>query len=248
MFPYRDDNPTLRTPVVTIGVIALNTAVWVLVQGMGADPALTRSVCELGLIPGELLHTIPAGTAVPLGPGATCVVGYGATWLTPLSSMFLHGSWFHLIGNMWFLWLFGNNVEDSMGRVRYVLFYLLSGLGAAATQTLLSPTSIVPMVGASGAISGVMGAYVMLYPTVQVHMLVVLVVFITRIVVPAYLMLGYWFLLQLLQGTATLGSTGGVAFWAHVGGFVAGAGLIFLFRDPELVAEHRRLARMYLRG
>ncbi len=248
MFPYRDDNPTLRTPVVTIGVIALNTAVWVLVQGMGADPALTRSVCELGLIPGELLHTIPAGTTVPLGPGASCVVGYGATWLTPLSSMFLHGSWFHLIGNMWFLWLFGNNVEDSMGRVRYVLFYLLSGLGAAATQTLLSPTSVVPMVGASGAISGVMGAYVILYPTVQVHMLVVLVVFITRIVVPAYLMLGYWFLLQLLQGTATLGSTGGVAFWAHVGGFVAGAGLIFLFRDPELVAEHRRLARMYLRG
>ncbi len=248
MFPYRDDNPTLRTPVVTIGVIALNTAVWVLVQGMGADPALTRSVCELGLIPGELLHTVPAGTAVPLGPGASCVVGYGATWLTPLSSMFLHGSWFHLIGNMWFLWLFGNNVEDSMGRVRYVLFYLLSGLGAAATQTLLSPTSVVPMVGASGAISGVMGAYVILYPTVQVHMLVVLVVFITRIVVPAYLMLGYWFLLQLVQGAATLGSTGGVAFWAHVGGFVAGACLIFLFRDPELVAEHRRLARMYLRG
>lgn len=247
MFPYRDDNPTLRTPVVTIGVIALNTAVWVLVQGMGADPALTRSVCELGLIPGELLHRIPAGTAVPLGPGASCVVGYGATWLTPLSSMFLHGSWFHLIGNMWFLWLFGNNIEDSMGRARYALFYLLSGLGAAATQTLLSPSSAVPMVGASGAISGVMGAYVILYPTVQVHILVVLVVFITRIVVPAYLMLGYWFLLQLVQGTATLGSTGGVAFWAHVGGFIAGAGLIFLFRDPELVAEHRRLAQMYLR-
>jgi membrane associated rhomboid family serine protease len=247
MFPYRDDNPTLRTPIVTIGVIALNTAVWVLVQGMGADPALTRSVCELGLIPGELLHRIPAGTAIPLGPGASCVVGYGATWLTPLSSMFLHGSWFHLIGNMWFLWLFGNNIEDSMGRARYALFYLLSGLGAAATQTLLSPSSAVPMVGASGAISGVMGAYVILYPTVQVHILVVLVVFITRIVVPAYLMLGYWFLLQLLQGTATLGSTGGVAFWAHVGGFIAGAGLIFLFRDPELVAEHRRLAQMYLR-
>ena len=214
---------------------------------MGADPALTRSVCELGLIPGELLHRIPAGTAIPLGPGASCVVGYGATWLTPLSSMFLHGSWFHLIGNMWFLWLFGNNIEDSMGRTRFVLFYLLSGLGAAATQTLLSPSSAVPMVGASGAISGVMGAYVILYPTVQVHMLVVLVVFITRIVVPAYLMLGYWFLLQLVQGTATLGSTGGVAFWAHVGGFIAGAGLIFLFRDPELVAEHRRLAQMYLR-
>ena len=211
------------------------------------SPHSPAPICDLGLIPGELLHRIPAGTAIPLGPGASCVVGYGATWLTPLSSMFLHGSWFHLIGNMWFLWLFGNNIEDSMGRTRFVLFYLLSGLGAAATQTLLSPSSAVPMVGASGAISGVMGAYVILYPTVQVHMLVVLVVFITRIVVPAYLMLGYWFLLQLVQGTATLGSTGGVAFWAHVGGFIAGAGLIFLFRDPELVAEHRRLAQMYLR-
>ena len=179
MFPYRDDNPTLRTPVVTIVVIALNTAVWVLVQGMGADPALTRSVCELGLIPGELLHRIPAGTAIPLGPGASCVVGYGATWLTPLSSMFLHGSWFHLIGNMWFLWLFGNNIEDSMGRTRFVLFYLLSGLGAAATQTLLSPSSAVPMVGASGAISGVMGAYLILYPKVRVHTLVPLGFFIT---------------------------------------------------------------------
>ena len=248
MFPYRDDNPTLRTPVVTIGIIALNTAVWVLVQGMGMDPALTRSVCELGLIPGEFLGTIPAGTAVPLGPDSQCVLGYGAVWVTPLTSMFLHGGWLHLIGNMWFLWLFGNNVEDSMGRLRYGLFYVLAGLGAAATQTLLSPTSAVPMVGASGAISGVMGAYVILYPTVQVHMIVVLVVFITRIVVAAYLMLGYWFLLQLLGGAASLGSAGGVAFWAHVGGFLVGALLVGLFRNPALVAEHRRLARVYGQG
>jgi membrane associated rhomboid family serine protease len=248
MFPYRDDNPTLRTPVVTIAIIALNVAAWVLVQGMGADPDLTRSICDLGLIPGEFLHTIPPGTEVPLGPGASCVLGYGPTWLTPLTSMFLHGGWLHLIGNMWFLWLFGNNVEDSMGRAPFVLFYLLSGLGAAATQILLSPTSAIPMVGASGAISGVMGAYVILYPTVQVHMLIVLVVFITRIVVPAYLMLGYWFLLQLVQGAASVGSNGGVAFWAHVGGFITGALLIFVFRDPELVAEHRRLARVYSRA
>ena len=248
MFPYRDDNPTLRTPVVTIGIIALNTAVWVLVQGMGMDPALTRSVCEFGLIPGEFLGTIPAGTAVPLGPESRCVLGYGAVWVTPLTSMFLHGGWLHLIGNMWFLWLFGNNVEDSMGRLRYGLFYVLAGLGAAATQTLLSPTSAVPMVGASGAISGVMGAYVILYPMVQVHMIVVLVVFITRIVVPAYLMLGYWFLLQLLGGAASLGSAGGVAFWAHVGGFLVGALLVGLFRNPALVAEHRRLARVYGQG
>ncbi len=125
--------------------------------------------------------------------------------------MFLHGGWFHLIGNMWFLWLFGNNVEDSMGRGRYATFYLLCGLAAAAAQTLLRPDSPVPMVGASGAISGVMGAYVILYPRVQVHMLVVLVVFVTRIVVPAYLMLGYWFLLQLLGGTTSLRADGGVA-------------------------------------
>jgi membrane associated rhomboid family serine protease len=248
MFPYRDENPTLRTPVVTVGIIALNVLVWLFVQQMGTDPALTRSICEFGLIPGEFLGTIRAGTEVPVGPGATCVLGVGPTWVTPFTSMFLHGGWLHLLGNMWFLWLFGNNVEDSMGRGRYALFYLLSGLGAAATQALLSPTSPVPMVGASGAISGVMGAYVVLYPTVRVHMLVVLIVFVTRIVVPAYLMLGYWFLIQLLQGAASAGSNGGVAFWAHVGGFVAGAGLIFLFRDPALVGEHRRLARVYSRA
>ncbi len=245
MFPYRDDNPTLRTPVVTVGLILLNAAVWVLVQGMGAPQSLAQSVCQLGLIPGEFLHRLPAGTEVRLGPYTSCVLGYGPIWLTPLSSMFLHGGWFHLIGNMWFLWLFGNNVEDSMGRGRYATFYLLCGLAAAAAQTLLRPDSPVPMVGASGAISGVMGAYVILYPRVQVHMLVVLVVFVTRIVVPAYLMLGYWFLLQLLGGTTSLRADGGVAFWAHVGGFVAGASLVTLFRDPDLVAQHRRLARTY---
>jgi membrane associated rhomboid family serine protease len=245
MFPIRDDNPTLRTPVVTVGLIALNAAVWVLIQGMGTNPALPRSVCELGLIPGEFLHRLPPGTEVSLGPFTRCILGAGPVWLTPLSSMFLHGGWFHLIGNMWFLWVFGNNVEDSMGRFRYAAFYVLCGLAAAATQTFLSPDSPVPMVGASGAISGVMGAYVILYPRVQVHMLVFIVIFVTRIVVPAYLMLGYWFLLQLLGGTTSLGGQGGVAFWAHVGGFVGGALLIPLFRDPALVAEHRRLARTY---
>jgi membrane associated rhomboid family serine protease len=245
MFPYRDDNPTLRTPVITMSLIALNVAAWVFLQGMGSDPQLSRSVCELGLIPGEFLHRIPPGTDVRLGPYTRCTLGYGPVWITPLSSMFLHGGWFHLIGNMWFLWLFGNNVEDSMGRVRYLVFYVLCGLAAAATQTLLQPTSPVPMVGASGAISGVMGAYVILYPRVQVHMLVVLVVFVTRIVVPAYLMLGYWFLIQLLGGTTSLRAEGGVAFWAHVGGFLGGAVLVPLFRNRTFVAEHRRLARTY---
>ncbi len=249
MFPYRDDNPTLRTPIVTFAIIALNVAVWVLVEGMGAEPALSSAVCQLGLIPGEFLHLLPSGTAVPIGQDAHCVLGYGEAWYTPLTSMFLHGSWFHLIGNMWFLWLFGNNVEDSTGRGRYLVFYILCGLAAAAAQTLFAPTSPVPMVGASGAISGVMGAYVLLYPRVRVHMIVVLVIFITRIAVPAYLMLGYWFLLQLMGGAAALGSDrGGVAFWAHVGGFIAGALLVVPFRDPELVARHRALARTFDQG
>jgi len=242
MFPYRDDNPTLDTPVVTLLIIAVNAAVWILVQGMGQDPALARSVCELGLIPGEFLGRVAPGTSLPLSPGEVCVLGVERHWFAPLTSMFLHGGWLHLIGNMWFLWVFGNNVEDSMGRVRYLAFYLLCGLAAAAAQTFMSPSSIVPMVGASGAISGVMGAYVILYPRVRVHMLVFLFVFVTRIVVPAYLMLGYWFLLQLLGGSAAQGE-GGVAFWAHVGGFIAGAALISIFKDPELVQRHRALAR-----
>jgi len=241
MFPYRDDNPTLSPPVVTITLIALNVIVWVGVQGMGVDPALTRSVCELGLIPGELLGRVAAGTELPLGQGAACVLGVERVWYTPLTSMFLHGGWFHLIGNMWFLWLFGNNVEDSMGKLRYFVFYMLSGLAAAGSQMFINPSSIVPMVGASGAISGVMGAYVVLYPRVRIHMLVFLFLFVTRIVVPAYLMLGYWFLLQLIGGGAAQGE-GGVAFWAHVGGFVAGALLISIFKDKQLVAQHRALA------
>jgi membrane associated rhomboid family serine protease len=242
MFPYRDDNPTLATPIATLLIIGVNVFFWVVVQGMGAEPALSRSVCELGLIPGEFLGKLPEGFTLPMGRATVCVISGEPSWFTPLSSMFLHGGWFHLIGNMWFLWVFGNNVEDSMGRLRYLFFYLLCGLAAAAAQTFVNPASAVPMVGASGAISGVMGAYVVLYPRVRVHVLVVLVIFITRIVVPAYLMLGYWFLLQLVGGGLASGE-GGVAFWAHAGGFVAGAFLISVFRDPELVARHRALAK-----
>jgi membrane associated rhomboid family serine protease len=153
--------------------------------------------------------------------------------------MFLHGGWFHLIGNMWFLWIFGDNVEDSMGHARFAAFYVLSGLAAAAAQVATNPESAIPMVGASGAIGGVMGAYVVLYPRVHVHMLVPLGFFITTIAVPAFLMLGYWLILQLVSGFGTLGvEGGGVAFWAHVGGFAAGAVLIVLFRDPSLLARH----------
>jgi rhomboid family protein len=242
MFPYRDDNPTLATPVVTLILIAANVVFWVVVQGMGAEPTLSRSVCELGLIPGEVLGRLPEGFTVPMGRSTVCVITGEPSWFTPLTSMFMHGGWFHLIGNMWFLWVFGNNVEDSMGHFRYLTFYILCGVAAAAAQTLVNPSSAIPMVGASGAISGVMGAYIVLYPKVRVHMLIFLGIFITRIVVPAYLMLGYWFLLQIVGGGLAQGE-GGVAFWAHAGGFVAGALLIYIFRDPELVAKHRALAR-----
>jgi membrane associated rhomboid family serine protease len=243
MFPYRDDNPTLATPMVTLLIIVGNVLAWLFVQGMGAEPNLSRSVCELGLIPGEFLGRLPEGYSVPMGPSTMCVIGEERSWYTPLTSMFLHGGWFHLIGNMWFLWVFGNNVEDSMGHLRYLAFYVLCGLAAAAAQTFINPSSAIPMVGASGAISGVMGAYIILYPRVRVHMLVFLGIFITRIVVPAYLMLGYWFLLQIIGGGLATGEGGGVAFWAHAGGFIAGAVLIYVFRDPELVAKHRALAR-----
>src|SRR5690349_21921382 len=130
-----------------------------------------------------------------MGDGLVCLTDPGRQMSHVITSMFLHGGWFHLLGNMWFLWLFGNNVEDSMGHFRYFVFYLLSGLAAAAAQTFVNPSSAIPMVGASGAISGVMGAYIVLYPRVRVHMLVFLGIFITRSVVAAYLMLGYRFLL-----------------------------------------------------
>ena len=243
MFPIRDDNPTLGAPAITVVLIGLNVAAWILVQGMGAEPTLSQSVCELGLIPGELLGRIPEGYTLPMSREMSCVIG-PPHWYTPLSSMFLHGGWLHLIGNMWFLWLFGNNVEDSMGHARYLVFYLLCGLAAASAQTLVNPNSAIPMVGASGAISGVMGAYIVLYPRVRIHMLIFLGFFITRAVVPAYVMLGYWLLLQIVGGLPALAEeSGGVAFWAHAGGFLAGAVLVLVFRDEDLAARHRALAR-----
>ena len=235
MFPYKDDNPTLVTPVVTFFLIGLNVAAWVLVQGMGSEPNLSASVCQLGLIPGEALGRLPPGTEVPGSAALPCTTG-ASGWYNVFSSMFLHGGWLHLIGNVWFLWVFGNNVEDSMGRFRFLVFYLLTGVAAAAAQAAVNPDSAIPMVGASGAISGVMGAYIVLYPRVKVHMLIFLGIFITRIAVPAVFMLGYWFLLQLVGGIPTLKSeSGGVAFWAHAGGFVAGMASVLLFRDPRLM-------------
>ena len=246
MIPYRDENPTLRTPVVTLALIGVTLAVWLFVQGAGSQPALARSVCELGLIPGELLGRVAHGTMVPVGPGVACRLGGEPTWFTPLTSMFMHGGWFHILGNMWFFWVFGNNVEDVMGRMRFLGFYVLCGLLAAFAQVAMQPSSPVPMVGASGAISGVMGAYLVLYPRVRVHMLIFLGFFITTISVPAYFMLLYWVFLQLLGSVPMLGgggAGGGVAFFAHLGGFVAGAALIKTFASPPLMEAHRALLR-----
>ena len=241
MIPYKDENPTELTPVVTVGIILLNALAWVFVQGAGATEPLARSVCQLGLIPAEILRSAPAGTAVPLGPGLQCVLTAEPHLWTVVTSMFMHGGWLHIIGNMWFLWVFGNNIEDSMGHGRFVVFYLLCGVAAAGAQMLADPHSAVPMVGASGAISGVMGAYILLYPRVRVHTLLPLGFFVTTVVLPAYVILGYWFVLQLLTGAASTLSRaqGGVAVWAHVGGFLAGLVAIRLFANPEFLERRR---------
>lgn len=242
MFPYKDENPTVLTPVVTIGLIAVTTAIWILYQGGGVEPKLTQSVCGLGAIPGRLFGE----TLQALGPKGAMGICPGAAedaWYTLATSIFLHGGWFHLIGNMWFLWVFGNNIEDAMGPKRFILFYLVTGVIAAMSHAVVDTASPIPMVGASGAISGVMGAYLVLYPKVRVHTLVVLGFFITRITLPAYFMLLYWAFIQFLGSVPSLAGAdtgGGVAFMAHLGGFVAGAVLIKVFVKPDLLAQARR--------
>jgi membrane associated rhomboid family serine protease len=235
MFPYRDDNPTVLTPYVTVGLIALNVIVWVVVQGLGTTGPLARSVCELGLVPGELLQTVPPGSGTALGPNLVCVVDPEPNYFTLVSSMFLHGGWFHLIGNMMFLWVFGNNIEDAMGHVKFAGFYLVSGLAAAAAQMAIKPDSTIPMVGASGAVSGVRGAYLLLYPHARIFTFVVLGFFVTTIQLPAFVMLGYWIALQVLGGLPALAGMdrGGVAFFAHIGGFVAGLVLVKFLETGE---------------
>lgn len=231
MLPIRDDNPQINVPYVTYALIALNVLAWGLLQGFGQEPVLSGSICKLGLIPADLLGTLQE----TLPSNFPCAIDDNPNWATVLTSMFMHGGWMHLLGNMWFLWIFGNNVEDSMGPVRFALFYVLCGFAAAAAQILADASSPVPMVGASGAIGGVMGAYIILYPRVHVHMFF----YFTTFAVPAVAMLGYWLLLQIIGGFSSLGSDGGgVAFWAHLGGFLAGAALIFVFKDERLLALH----------
>jgi membrane associated rhomboid family serine protease len=244
MIPISDENPTLRTPVVTILILVTLGVVWVFVQGAGLDAhALAASVCNLGLVPGEITGRARLGTAVAIGAGSVCVVDANPiNTFTPLTSMFLHGGWMHLLGNALYLWVFGNNVEDSMGRFRFLVFYLLCGLAAAAAQVAIDPASPVPIVGASGAIAGIMGAYLVLYPRVRVRVLIFIIIFIQVITVPAYLVLLLWIATQVVTGLPQLSPvrpdvSTGVAVWAHIGGFACGVALVKLFENKKLVEE-----------
>ena len=223
----------------TYAIILLTLAVWLVVQGAGEDPVLlATTVCNFGMVPGELTRLAPVGLTVPLGYGMGCSVDHNAiNILTPLFSMFLHGSWAHILGNMLFLWVFGRDIEDTMGHFRFLGFYLLCGIVACLAQIASSPGSPVPTVGASGAISGIMGAFLLLYPNVRVKMFF----FIILVNIRAWIVLIYWFLLQLFEGIATAGMvgsqvSGGVAVWAHVGGFVTGVLLINRFTSRRVVA------------
>jgi membrane associated rhomboid family serine protease len=236
----------------TYALVGTTVAAWVLLQGAGLDlERLAASVCDLGMVPGEVTRRAPLGQTVPLGQGLVCVIdNQGINVLTPLLSMFLHGGWGHLLGNLLYLWVFGNNVEDVMGRVRFLVFYVICGLAAAFAHVVLAPASPVPTVGASGAISGVMGAYLLLYPHARVRTFFPpLFLFHVR----AWVVLLMWFGTQVLAGLPQLtalraDASGGVAVWAHVGGFVAGVALVRLFADAELVRRRRAHAPLDVDG
>jgi membrane associated rhomboid family serine protease len=245
LFPLKDNIPTDRFPVVTVALIAINVLVYLFLQdaflglpqnGLAGDwPTPTY-----GAIPCEFTDAQPCRTT-PGGP---------STWVTVFTSMFMHGSILHIAGNMLFLWIFGNNVEDSMGPVRFVAFYVLGGIAAFAAQTLIGTGSEVPTIGASGAVSAVLGGYILLYPHARVLTVVFIIFFFTLIELPAFLMLGLWFLQQALFGYFDLadpvGEGGGVAYFAHIGGFVFGLLLIRLFakrrKETPPPAPRRRYA------
>ena len=210
-FPYKDDNPRVLFPFVTFGIIALNVLIfigqfWI----FGNDPGIGNSLVYMyGFVPAEF------------NP------------LTIFTSMFMHGGFAHIIGNMWFLYIFGDNVESILGHVKYFMFYLACGIGAALAQFFVEPASQIPMIGASGAVAGVLGAYMIRFPKARVHVLAVIIIFITRFVVPAQIVLGLWFLMQLSGGLGSLGvdTTGGVAWFAHIGGFIIGVTSLKYFQN-----------------
>ena len=214
--PLYDDNPIREAPVVTFFLIGMCTGVFLWELGQNIE-AVSFSY---GLIPAVLFgsaHLAPDLARIP-------------PWATIFTSMFLHGSWWHLIGNMLFLWIFGNNVEDVLGKLRYLVLYFASGVAAAFTQSIANPASHVPMIGASGAIAGVLGAYLLLYPRANVHCFLWIIIFFRIITVPAWILLSLWFGMQLLSGIGSAHATVGIAFWAHVGGFLSGVLLLFALR------------------
>ena len=220
MIPLRDDNPTRITPVLTWGLIAVNVMVFLYQVSLGPRQG-QLFVYEFGAIPAVVMGT----EALP---------GYLAAippQLSLFTNMFLHGGWLHLIGNMWYLWIFGDNIEAALGRFRYLVFYLACGVLASLSHVLSDPSSVIPSIGASGAISGVLGAYLLLYPRARVLVLIPLFFFMQLIYIPAAFMLGFWFFLQLISGSMSAGrDAGGVAVWAHIGGFIAGVLLVGLFK------------------
>ncbi len=251
MIPIADENPTLRTPVTTYVLLGLLGVVWLCGPGAGFNmEMLVSSVCNYGLVPGELTRQAPLGSGIPLSPGVYCIIdNQWINALTPITSMFLHGGWGHLLGNALFFWVFGNNVEDSMGRLRFLLFYLLCGIVAAFAQVAINPGSPVPMVGASGAISGVLGGYLVLYPRVHVRVLFIIFIFIQIVRVPAYLVLLLWIGYQVVLGIPMLTGldaevSSGIAVFAHIGGFAAGVVLVKLFARSDYIARHRAAMRI----
>jgi membrane associated rhomboid family serine protease len=230
MFPLKDTIQARSFPFVTLLIIAVNTAVFLVEISLG--PKLQTVIQVLGVVPKKyflLAEYAPFNILERFGPIFT--------------SMFLHGGWVHFLGNMWFLWIFGDNVEDRLGHFRYFLFYILSGVGAALVHIYMNPESTVPTIGASGAISGVMGAYILFFPHSTIITLVPIFFFVEFLEIPAIIFLGYWALLQLFQGTISLAlppDMGGVAWWAHLGGFVCGMVL-----GPILQKRKRKRIQIY---
>jgi membrane associated rhomboid family serine protease len=223
LLPLRDENPYRRFPVVTVALIAVN--VWVFFSAGISDVAAYR----YGAVPCDVMSRCPAPP-----PQIEILLQSRPPLVSVLTSMFMHGGLLHLGGNMLFLWVFGNNVEDALGRIRFTIFYVVCGFAAAFTHIFLNPSSVIPIIGASGAVSGVLGAYLVLFPRARVVSLIPMLLFVT-IVTPAWVVLTLWFAFQLISGLFSQGLSqaeegGGVAFWAHVGGFVAGLALVFPFR------------------
>ena len=225
MIPLRDANPTRRRPVITIALITACFAVFAVelwVQATGGDDALDRLVDDWGAVPAHISAAFGAGSIL-----STATLGL-------VTSLFLHGGWLHVAGNMLYLWIFGNNIEDRFGRLPFLGFYLIGGIVAGLTQTVIDPNSTVPLVGASGAIAATLGAYLVIYPAARIESIVFLGFFFQIMRVPAVLLLGFWFVLQLVDGLASLGATattGGVAVFAHIGGFALGVLVGFVVRS-----------------